>query len=113
MNKTWRKLLALFLLVIFCTFQANNLLFIHVHYIDGVAVAHSHINGGKHTHSADGFSTIALLSSFHSLKADITSYLLLTPIIFLITLLPKNTVHILKKHLRISHLRAPPFPQGR
>jgi hypothetical protein len=56
MNKT-KKLLSLFLLVLYVTFYAGTVLFFHTHIINGEPTTHSHIHKESHHDSKSGGHT--------------------------------------------------------
>lgn len=69
--KIYRQFSAGALLLIFLLYFGNINLFTHTHNVDGVKISHSHIYSGtestpNHSHSAQQFNIIYLLSTFSS-----------------------------------------------
>lgn len=62
---------ALCLLALFIMYQASITAFTHVHYINGVLVAHSHPFHGTHSHSKTSLVVIGYLSNFCSSGVDV------------------------------------------
>ena len=46
-------------------------MFTHVHYVNGVMIAHSHPYKGTHSHTASNIIVIAHFAAFHSLEVDV------------------------------------------
>ncbi len=68
-----KKIMRLFLLVLFLGYYSSITLFTHTHIVSGVAIVHSHLSNpfsSKKTdnqqHSKDGFVLLQLLSHFSS-----------------------------------------------
>lgn len=69
-----RKYVALFLMVVFCTYYAGISMFSHTHIANGSSIVHSHLGGGKaHDHSDSQYTVIDILSSFQS-ETAVTFY---------------------------------------
>ena len=64
-------LLSFLLLTLFVTYQVSITMFTHVHYVNGVMIAHSHPYKGTHSHTASNIIVIAHFASFHSLEVDV------------------------------------------
>ena len=109
MRRVKRVLSSLLLLTLFTVYQAGITMFTHVHYVNGVMIAHSHPSHGKHTHTKTEIVVIDRLSSFHSLEADITVNVIdpVRPLLFYVEVQPETPV-VLGMHLRVLSLRAPP-----
>jgi hypothetical protein len=104
-----KKILPLLLLLIINAYQINILLFTHVHYVNGIPVAHSHPNHGQHSHPDGGLLFIAFISSFHSLKPENYSGLDLSIYSIIKTVEFINQPTLFKNvYLKIPSLRAPP-----
>ena len=77
MKKVCLKILRLLLLVLFLGYLSSATMFMHTHYINGVAVVHSHPYQSSsdgtsgHQHSNKVFLLIAVLSHFSALVAII------------------------------------------
>ena len=52
-------LLSFLLLTLFVTYQVSITMFTHVHYVNGVMIAHSHPYKGTHSHTASNIIVIA------------------------------------------------------
>ncbi|MCD8029364.1 MAG: hypothetical protein LUF85_00565 [Bacteroides sp.] len=61
MKAVKRPLFSLFLLSLFTLFQMSTLLFVHVHEVSGVKIAHSHPNTGQHDHTTSELLLIGFL----------------------------------------------------
>lgn len=83
-------------------------MFTHVHYVNGVMIAHSHPNKGKHSHTQTEVVVIGRLSSVLSLEADTHTYI--APLRPLLCYLEVSTAvsDFVRPHLRVLSLRAPP-----
>ncbi len=68
MAKTKKTIFSLGLLTLFVMFQVSITMFTHVHYINGVMIAHSHPFHGKHSHESSSVLVIDRLSAFQSLE---------------------------------------------
>ena len=80
----------------------------HVHYVNGISITHSHPNKGEHTHSNAEILLLNRLSVFYSLKAGQTTYYTFQqPILYVIEPEQKTTI-IINPHWDNSTLRAPP-----
>lgn len=84
-------------------------MFTHVHCVNGVMLAHSHPNKGKHTHSTTALLVVDRLASYHSLEAadaavDIEP---MRPLLCFVEAQPKSPV-VADTYLRVLSLRAPP-----
>lgn len=64
-------LLSFLLLTLFVTYQVSITMFTHVHYVNGVMIAHSHPYKGTHSHTASNIIVIAHFAAFHSLEVDV------------------------------------------
>ena len=64
-------LLSFLLLTLFVTYQVSITMFTHVHYVNGVMIAHSHPYKGTHSHTASNIIVIAHFASFYSLEVDV------------------------------------------
>ena len=107
--KQLRKIIgALFLLVLFITYQASITAFTHVHYVNGVLITHSHPCHNKHSHSDASLLVIGLLSHFISSEPDCCEQL--HPMCPLLTVLrvESGSVAVKGKAYRVISLRAPP-----
>lgn len=109
MRRVKRVLSSLLLLTLFTVYQAGITMFTHVHYVNGVMIAHSHPSHGKHTHTKTEIVVIDRLSSFHSLEADIPVNVIdpVRPLLFYVEVQPETPV-VLGMHLRVLSLCAPP-----
>ena len=109
MRRVKRVLSSLLLLTLFIVYQVSITMFTHVHYVNGVMIAHSHPSHGKHTHTKTEIVVIDRLSSFHSLEADIPVNVIdpVRPLLFYVEVQPETPV-VLGMHLRVLSLRAPP-----
>lgn len=84
-------------------------MFTHVHCVNGVMLAHSHPNKGKHTHSTTALLVIDRLASFQSLEAVGVSVDIdpVRPLLYLVEARIKSPV-VVDTYLRVVSLRAPP-----
>jgi len=97
-----------FLFLLFNAYQVNILLFSHVHYLNGIPVAHSHPNKGEHHHQEDGIRFIALLSHIHSINNDFV-FSFTDGCFFVTTSKLDNRIPLIQEiHLKEPSLRAPP-----
>ena len=65
--KNFRTYMALWLMVIFCSYYAGISMFSHTHIANGSSVVHSHLGGtGNHDHSESQYAVIDILSQFQS-----------------------------------------------
>ena len=106
---TKRIFLPFFLLALFTVYQVSTVMFTHVHYVNGVMVAHSHpFTQKSHTHSTAQLIVLCHLSSVHSLKADIPQFISVErPVIYSLSTI--QSVPCAKgNHLENLTLRAPP-----
>lgn len=85
-------------------------MFTHVHYVNGVMVAHSHPNKGKHTHNTTSILVIGRLAAFQSLEA-VDTYVDVEPMRPLLCCVGVQTTVPMtaSTHLRVLSLRAPPI----
>ena len=61
----------LFLLTLFVSYQVSITMFAHVHYINGVMIAHSHPStDNQHTHSEGQILTLAQVSEWATVEPD-------------------------------------------
>lgn len=102
------KVIALLFTILFAGYYCSNTFFFHVHYIDNVAVCHSHPFGGAtHAHSTAALSLISFLNSNFVISTAIAiaaiAYLSLISII-----LNKVVVETKRYFIFSSSLRAPP-----
>ena len=83
-------------------------MFTHVHYVNGVMIAHSHPSHGKHTHTKTEIVVIDRLSSFHSLEADAPIHIeAIRPLLY--CLQQQTDIPVMPEtHMRVVSLRAPP-----
>ncbi|MDD2960853.1 MAG: hypothetical protein PHR45_02080 [Muribaculaceae bacterium] len=101
--------IAIFLLILFIGYFGNNTFFTHVHYINNIAIVHSHPFGGaNHTHSSASLNTISLLNSVTLISAvSATIGIIVLHILYTLKYnrCPK------RGSIAITHysLRAPPF----
>lgn len=100
---------ALSLLVLFILYQVSITAFTHVHYVNGVMIAHSHPFHGTHSHSQTSLLVIGHLSSFSSYDVEVCETQL--PIRPLLAVLEAGAATPTAKGKVIPHfyLRAPPF----
>lgn len=83
-------------------------MFTHVHYVNGVMIAHSHPYKGEHSHSKSNILVIAHIAAFHSLAADI-HYSVTPERSMLYTVeIPGSISANVRDYLRVISLRAPP-----
>lgn len=83
-------------------------MFTHVHYVNGVMIAHSHPNKGKHSHTQTEVVVIGRLSTVHLLEADTHVYIEpLRPLLCSLEI-PATVSDFVRTHLRVLSLRAPP-----
>lgn len=71
MKQTKRIIGAVCLLVLFIAYRASITAFVHVHYVDGGLVTHSHPFHGTHSHTKTSFLAIEHLSVFNSFEAEL------------------------------------------
>lgn len=108
MKRIKRVPLSLLLLLLFTMYQVGITMFTHVHYVNGVMIAHSHPSHGKHTHSKTAIVVIDRFSVFHSLEADAHVCIEpVRPLLYGLDLQAEIPV-ITSIHLQILSLRAPP-----
>ena len=68
--KNFRTYVALWLMVIFCSYYAGISMFSHTHIANGSSVVHSHLGGTEdHDHSESQYAVIDILSHFQSESA--------------------------------------------
>ena len=92
-------LLSFLLLTLFVT---------HVHYVNGVMIAHSHPYKGTHSHTASNIIVIAHFAAFHSLEVDVHyDFTPERPILFTVEI-PESIPVTVGTHLQVISLRAPP-----
>lgn len=84
-------------------------MFTHVHYVNGVMIAHSHPNNGKHSHTKTEFVVIGRLSFVQMLEAAMP--VLAEPVRPLLCYVEEAAVMpvVLESHLLVLSLRAPPI----
>lgn len=83
-------------------------MFTHVHYVNGVMVAHSHPYKGAHSHSKSNILVIAHITSFQSLEADVHySVTPERPVLYTVEI-PESISLRMGESLRVLSLRAPP-----
>lgn len=109
MGQMKKRFLPFVLFILFNAYQINILLFSHVHYINGIPIAHSHPNKGEHSHPENGIRFIALLSSIHSVNTNnVFNFTADYQIISLIK--PEHNFPLIQDiYLRLPSLRAPPY----
>lgn len=110
MRRVKRVLFPLLLLMLFATYQVSITMFTHVHYVNGVMIAHSHPNKGKHSHSTTAIVVIDRLAGFQSLEAADTVVDIepLRPLLCFVEVQAKVPM-VEGVHLRVLSLRAPPY----
>ena len=65
--KNFRTYMALWLMVIFCSYYAGICMFSHTHIANGSSIVHSHLGGdADHDHSDSQYAVIDILSQFQS-----------------------------------------------
>ena len=65
--KNLRTYVALWLMVIFCSYYAGISMFSHTHIANGSSIVHSHLGGdADHDHSDSQYAVIDILSQFQS-----------------------------------------------
>lgn len=108
MRRVKSLLLSLLLLTLFTTYQVSITMFTHVHYVNGVMIAHSHPNNGKHSHTKTSIVVIDRMAAFHSL--DVTASVTITVERPLLYVLSAQTIaaSAIGTHLHVLSLRAPP-----
>ena len=107
-----RVLLSFLLLTLFVTYQVSITMFTHVHYVNGVMIAHSHPYKGTHSHSTSNFVVIAHFATFHSLEAHVQyDFTPERPVLFTVEI-PESIPVTTETHLRVISLRAPPAEQA-
>lgn len=113
MRRVKRVLSSLLLLTLFTVYQAGITMFTHVHYVNGVMIAHSHPSHGKHTHTKTEIVVIDRLSSFHSLEADIPVNVIdpVRPLLFYVEVQPETPV-VLGMHLQGTFSSCPRLQYG-
>lgn len=99
---------AVSLLVLFMTYLVSITAFTHVHYVNGVMIAHSHPFHGTHSHSQTSLLVINHLSTFTSYEADVQEFDL--PVCPLLAVLRQEaaTSVVKGRAMRNLTLRAPP-----
>lgn len=108
MRRIKRVLLSLSLLSLFVTYEVSITMFTHVHYVNGVMVAHSHPYKGAHSHSKSNILVIAQIASFHSLEADVCYNVTPERSMLYTVEIPESISISVGEHFRIPSLRAPP-----
>ncbi|MCD8182156.1 MAG: hypothetical protein LUE99_02670 [Bacteroides sp.] len=107
--KRLRKIIgALALLVLFVGYEASVTAFTHVHYVNGVLVAHSHPFHGKHTHTKSELIVIGCLATFHSPEIDVHEDLHPMRVLLRVMETPAVTPALKGESVRGLSLRAPP-----
>ncbi len=81
--------------------------FMHTHEVDGVLIAHSHIGGTHHQHSAASFSLIQQLTQAVQ-SAGTTLFALLCVAVAIFLYQKFSSAALCEKHWQIRSLRAPP-----
>lgn len=80
----------------------------HIHYVNGITITHSHPNKGEHTHSNAEILLLNRLSVFYSLKATYSTYCTSQQFILYIIEPEQENVLIINPYWDSSALRAPP-----
>lgn len=103
-------LLSFFLLTLFVSYQVSITVFTHIHYVNGVMVAHSHPSKDKHhTHTSSQIIVIGQLGHFQTPKAE-TAYIQTIEQPLLYTLIYTYQIPSVEGiHLKNLTLRAPPL----
>lgn len=104
-----RKIMRLFLPLLFIAYLGESNLFTHSHVIDGVVIVHSHPFKGSHEHTVAQLETIFLLSSFTilSLSAPLTLASIFLVLLYMLAVPATGRAKRFKTRVNIS-LRAPP-----
>ena len=103
-----RVLFPFLLLTLFATYQVGITLFTHVHYVNGVMIAHSHPGKENHTHTKTELVVIDRLVTFQSVEAgNFIDFELQLPLLSSIET-PVQSLVVMRTHLRVLSLRAPP-----
>lgn len=108
MKQFKRYFLAFFLLLLFSTYQVGITAFTHVHYINGVLIAHSHPFKKNHTHSKSCLVVITQAASVHFLEADHSDYQFADYSNITLVLPKPCGLYQTSIHLQSPTLRAPP-----
>lgn len=104
-----RTYVALFLMVVFCSYYAGISMFSHTHIANGTSIVHSHLGGAaEHDHSDSQYSVIDILSSFQSETAA-TFQSVETPLqtIYESYAVPEAPDYLSRVHMAFKH-RGPP-----
>lgn len=99
---------ALNLLVLFIMYQTCITAFTHVHYVNGVMIAHSHPFSGTHSHSQTSLLVINHLSAFTSYEADVQEVDLPVRPLLAVLEAEATTPTVKGEVIRTLTLRAPP-----
>lgn len=83
-------------------------MFTHVHYVNGVMIAHSHPYKDAHSHSKSNIVVIAHFASYHSLEAETSACLTPERFVLFTAQVPESIPVAVATHLRVLSLRAPP-----
>lgn len=73
--KQLRISISIILLSLFTFYQISTMMFIHVHYVNGVRIAHSHPFSAHHTHSSSELLTLDKLAHYNTLEALSFNYI--------------------------------------
>ena len=116
MKKVCLKVLRLLMPVLFLGYLSSATMFMHTHYINGIAVVHSHPYQSSgdgtsgHQHSNQGFLLIAVLSHFSALVAAVGIVCLAAAILYKTRqFVTRKKAHIGLIHCAAFGLRAPPL----
>ncbi len=109
LNRRVRKLMRIFLPLLFIAYIGCNICFIHTHEVAGVIIAHSHPGAAGHTHNGESLGTIFCLTHFFVLDEVVPEFSLFSQNTrFVLLEAPTYVEHHLLVAGRIHGLRAPP-----
>ena len=98
------------LLLLFVSYQAGIVLFTHVHYVNGVSVAHTHpFKAHTHEHNLEEYLLLQQLGHVQMLEANSQPLLEEPPTCFVDIACPVIEEKPVKAFVRFFSLRAPPL----
>ena len=101
---------AFFLLTLYLSYQVSITAFAHVHMVQGIMIVHSHPAKDiqHHNHTEEQIISIALLSSFQTVKPELLEIGFLSPEIQCVHRFSHYTSHLVYNHTHGITLRGPP-----
>ena len=100
------------LLMLFVAYQVSITAFTHVHYVNGVLIAHSHPFHGAHSHSKAALLVIARLDSFHALEVEEPLPVHVERTLLVVLEVSPTISACCDRAVGMHALRSPPSPQN-